>query len=157
MIHIKNDLTEKLSSEAKRSKRLRKNYNFHKEYSDNLQRLLNAMEPNTYVRPHKHENPDKTEVFIVFTGSAMVVEFDDSGKIIDNVLLDNKIGNYAVEIPPRRWHTVVSLEKGTVLYEIKHGPYSPIDDKNFASWAPPEEDENANEYLNDIINQINKL
>lgn len=147
MIEINQYLLNKVSKEAKTSERKRKNYNFHTELSDPLQRLLNAMEPDTYVQPHKHENPDKREAFIILSGTAGIIEFDESGNITGYTILNQKNGNYGVEIAPGTFHTVVSLENNTVVYEIKDGPYSPIDDKNFATWAPHEKDPEAIIYL----------
>jgi hypothetical protein len=50
---------------------------------------------------------------------------------------------HAVEIPEKAWHTMASLEKGSVLIEIKPGPYAPLSDKDFAAWAPEEGTEDA--------------
>ena len=151
MIIISDKILDKTTEKAQNSKRLRMNYNYHPKLDDLLQRMLNAVEPNTYIQPHKHENPDKTEVFMVLRGKILVVEFDDSGNIKEHILLDADTGNYAAEILPRTWHSIISLEKGSVAYEIKNGPYNPIDDKNFASWAPKEGDKDAIDYLNSII------
>ena len=63
--------------------------------------------------------------------------------------------NYAVEIPSSVWHTIISLESGTIAYEVKDGPYSPANDKNFANWAPKEGDEECKQYLNTIITILN--
>jgi cupin fold WbuC family metalloprotein len=116
--------------------------------------MLNALQKNTYVQPHKHENPDKHEVFLILRGKAAVIEFDDSGKIIDHIILDYSKGNFGVEIKPRVWHTIIALENGTVVYEIKEGPYSPINDKNFATWAPKEGDEHCKAFINNLLLQI---
>jgi cupin fold WbuC family metalloprotein len=83
-----------------------------------------------------------------------VVEFNDVGDISDFIVLDTNTGNYACEIPPRTWHTVISLQAGSVAYEIKNGPYNPIDDKNFASWAPKEGNEACADYLNSILAKL---
>ena len=155
MIVINSELVTKVSEEASQSNRKRKNFNFHKKAEDTLQRMLNAFEPDTYVRPHKHENPDKREVFIVLTGKALVVEFDKEGKILKQVVLDQSQGNYAVEIPPRVFHTIVSLVKGTVMYELKDGPYLVENDKNFATWAPEEGSVNAPDYLKQLLEKCN--
>jgi cupin fold WbuC family metalloprotein len=143
-----------LSQKAADSPRKRLNLNFHDDLADPINRMLNAFEPGTYIQPHKHENPDKREVFIILHGSLVVVIFDDSGKPIDFVLLDPLKGNHAVEVPPGVWHSVISLETGTVVYEIKDGPYEQIDDKNFASWAPKEGDSTCGEYLTKLIDII---
>ncbi len=154
MIKITNDLLDQLSFEASISPRKRKNYNFHKEDSDCLQRMLNALEPGTYIRPHKHINPGKREVFILLKGIIAVLEFDDRGNITDHIILDRDKGNYATEITLGAWHTALSLEKGSVYYEVKDGPYDAAKDKIFANWSPEESSENAPLYLKNIINKI---
>jgi cupin fold WbuC family metalloprotein len=138
VIRINEALISQVSQKAKASPRLRMNHNFHTDLSDTLQRMLNAMEPGTYVRPHRHQDPDKREVFIIFRGAAVVIEFDDKGNITDHIVLDASKGNYAVEIAERTWHTIISLKKNSVLFEFKDGPYTAITDKDFAPWAPAE-------------------
>ena len=68
LIPIHSDNLKKLKQQATYSPRLRKNYNFHKDPEDTLHRMLHAMNPGTYVQPHKHEDPDKREVFIILEG-----------------------------------------------------------------------------------------
>jgi cupin fold WbuC family metalloprotein len=153
MILINSGLIEEVSDLAKESQRLRKNYNFHKSPDDILQRMLNALEPGTYVHPHKHENPDKVEAFIILAGKLLVLEFDDNGKIIQHTVLSLSDKCYGVEIPARTWHSIIALESGTVVYEVKNGPYSPIDDKNFAPWAPKEGDSACESFNLHLIKQ----
>ena len=155
MIKIDNQLIETISALAQNAERKRKNYNFHKISSDPFQRLINAIEPFSYIQPHKHENPDKREVFFVLRGRMAVIEFDDNGEILDYIILDSKTGNIAVEIPERTWHSIISLEKGSVSYECKDGPYNPEDDKNFAEWAPKEGDSNCIAYIENILEKLN--
>lgn len=154
MIKIDPHLIDQVSAEAKKSSRKRMNYNFHKQASDPMQRLLNAMEPGTYVRPHKHESPDKREVFFVVRGKLLVVQFDEKGNIVDHVILDSSEGTVAAEISERIFHTVISLQEGTVAYEVKDGPYDVADDKNFASWAPEEGSNEASLYLDNLLKQL---
>jgi cupin fold WbuC family metalloprotein len=151
MIVIDETLTSSVIEEARKSTRLRKNHNFHSDYSDPTNRMLNALEPGTYLRPHKHESPDKWETFLILSGKALVICFDDAGVIMDGAILDHAHGIYGVEIPAREWHTVVALSSGTVLYEVKPGPYVPLDDKNFASWAPVEGSADTNKYLDALL------
>lgn len=143
-----------LCIEAKNLPRKRKNYNYHDDLSDTLQRLLNAMQPDTYVQPHKHESPDKREVFILLTGKALVVTFNNNGEIEEHFILSRELGNFGVEIPEKKWHTVIVLEEDTVVYEVKDGPYSPVDDKNFAEWAPKEGDPNCHVFNEKILDAI---
>ncbi len=151
MIKINDDFLDKTSSKAKASPRLRMNYNFHPNLEDPISRMLNAMEPGTYIHPHKHENPDKFEVFMVLRGRFVVFIFDDSGNITDHAILDAREGKYGVEIPERTYHSLASLEAGSVAYEIKEGPYSVLTSKSFAAWAPAEDDPAAKDYLENLL------
>ena len=144
---ITSEILNQLTQEAASSSRKRLNLNYHEDLADPINRMINAFEPGTYIQPHKHENPDKREVFIVLRGSLVVVIFDQAGNPVDFILLDLQRGNYAVEVGPGVWHSVISLEAGTVVYEIKDGPYIQPIDKNFASWAPKEGDKMCDEYL----------
>ena len=116
------------------------NYNFHQTLDDPVNRLLNAMEPDTYLRPHRHLNPDKAEVFILLRGKVALFLFDDCGNVTETCILDPQKGCYGGEIPPGIWHGLVVLESGTVIYEIKQGPFAPLTPDNLASWSPSADD-----------------
>ena len=155
MIKLTEELIRDVSEKAKVSSRKRVNYNFHKSYDAVVQRLLNAAEPGTYIQPHKHENPDKNEVFIMLKGSVVVVEFDHSGNVSDHVVLDPLSGAKAAEIPPGRWHSFIVLKPGSVIYEVKEGPYDEKADKLFAPWAPSEGSPGADEFNKKILTKLN--
>jgi len=155
MIHINHLLLDSISRLAKESPRHRMNHNFHPSFDDPLQRMLNAIEPFSYIQPHKHENPDKREVFTLLRGRLLVVEFDPEGNITDHCILDSGKGNFGAEISERTYHSIYALEPGTVVYEIKDGPYSPIDDKDFAPWAPKEGEEGVKEYIDGVFKRLN--
>lgn len=144
-----------MHNKSRLAQRKRAHFTFHKSDDDTLQRMLNAMQPGTYLQPHKHENPDKREVFLVLTGKFLVVEFDEKGNTIDHMILDAKSEQFAAEISERVYHTVICLEPDSVAYEIKDGPYKPIDDKNFASWAPKEGDPKSEDYIDKILKEFN--
>lgn len=148
-----NSISE-LSDKAKTAVRKRCNRNFHISFEDPISRMLNAIEPDAYFPPHKHENPDKREVFLILRGRVLVAEFEDTGKVQDHCILDLKKGFYGVEIPAGIWHSIISLEKGTVVYEIKDGPYDPEEDKKYAPWAPAENDPKAPAYVKSILEQV---
>jgi cupin fold WbuC family metalloprotein len=128
-----------LADEAGSSARRRKNLNLHEAYDDPVQRLCNAMEPATYVRPHRHTEPGKWELFIVLCGALAALTFRDDGEVSERVELDAAGPVRGIEIPPGTWHTLISLEPGTVAFEVKPGPYAPLQDKDFAPWAPKED------------------
>ena len=145
-------LLDRVTEEAAKNKRLRMNYNFHESTDDPVNRLLNALEPGTYVIPHRHLAPPKDEICLVLRGSLINFIFDEHGNITGKYLLDASKGKYGMEIEPGVWHCAVSLEPGTMLYEIKHGPYAPLAGDNMAPWAPlPEDEEGAREYMKKLL------
>lgn len=148
---INNNMLDAVSAKAKDSERQRINHNFHADYDDPINRMLNALEPSTYIQPHKHEQPDKREVFIVLKGSFMVYLFNNEGEVTQMVKLSQSDGCYGVDIPAGIWHTLVCLESGSVAYEIKDGPYEKMKDKNFASWAPKEGEAGCQAYLHELL------
>jgi cupin fold WbuC family metalloprotein len=155
LINITRREIEMLQIRAKESSRKRMNFNFHESAGDPLQRMLHAMQPGTYVQPHKHENPDKREAFIVLTGRLAVLEYNDAGEVINHIILDHEDGNFGTEVTPGTWHSIIALSENSVVYELKDGPYSPIDDKNFAAWAPREGDAECTPYLQNLIKKLN--
>ncbi|HNW90878.1 MAG TPA: WbuC family cupin fold metalloprotein [Bacteroidales bacterium] len=154
MIRTDKKLLDAISYKARHSSRKRQNHNFHKSESEVLQRMLNALEPGTYIRPHKHENPGKNEVFMVLRGRILVLEYNEDGSIRDHVILDKATENFATEIPPGRYHSMIPLDPGTVAYEMKEGPYHPGTDKLFAPWSPEECSNAAEAFLQNIFDQL---
>jgi cupin fold WbuC family metalloprotein len=126
----------------------------HSNHPEPIHRMLNAFEPGTYVRPHKHESPDKFEMLILLTGKALAPRFDDSGAILEYAILDNARGICGVEFAPREWHTVIPFASGTVLFEVNEGSYSPTSDKNFAPWAPEEGSSESIAYIASILDRL---
>lgn len=154
MIKITKELTGKISEKAKTLPRKRLNHNFHEKLEDPINRMINAVRPGAYFPPHKHENPDKREVFIILSGRTVMLEFGDDGKVEDHLVLNHAAGNFGVEISPGQWHSLIPLEN-SVLYEIKDGPYSADTDKVFAEWAPREgEEEKAKDFVSGILGSL---
>lgn len=125
----------------------------HAGNDDPLQRMLNAMQPGTYIRPHRHLHPAKSETFIVLTGRAGFVLWEDDTPNLDSagyVLLDRDHGSYVVDIRPGVWHGIVCLAPDTVLFEVKNGPYAPHSDKDFAPWAPEPDTPEAAAFVKEL-------
>jgi cupin fold WbuC family metalloprotein len=131
-------LLDSLTAKAKESPRKRAHFNLHPELNDPVQRLCIAMEPEAYVRPHRHSDPESWEVLMILRGSLALLIFDDQGKVRERTVLAAGGEATAVEFPQNTWHAPVSLEPGTVVFEVKQGPYRPIVGANLAHWAPPE-------------------
>ena len=120
---IDSQLLDSLTAQAKASPRLRMNYNFHQSLDEKCHRFLNALEPGTEIPVHHH--PTKDETFVVLRGSVRVRTYNDDGTLKESVVLSPENGQYGVNVPKGVWHTVESLESGTVLFESKEGPFIP--------------------------------
>ena len=151
---ITQDIVNQTIQGAKTTARKRLHRNFHSSYDEPIQRLLNAIEPYSYIQPHKHENPDKLEIFMVIRGRFLVLIFDETGRITHHSLLDASNGNYGIEIHPGTYHLITSLVKGSVAYEVKDGPYDETADKSWAPWAPPEGSKETREYLDKCFAEV---
>jgi cupin fold WbuC family metalloprotein len=144
---IDDSLLDGLTAAARQNPRLRQNYNIHETFEEPCQRLLNAVEPGSYVRPHRHLDPPRPETFIVLRGRLAAFVFGDDGRIERMVIMTADGQARGVDIPAGAWHTVLSLERGTVCFETKPGPYLPLADKDWAPWAPAEGSPEARSYL----------
>jgi cupin fold WbuC family metalloprotein len=140
MKSITTGLLDSLSARAAASPRRRMNHNLHDQLTDPVQRLLNAIEPGTYIRPHRHSEPPTWEVFVIVRGSAVFLTFDDEGVVQERRKLAAGGPDIGIEITADTWHTIVPLEPGSVFLEVKQGPYVPPQPRNAASWAPAEGD-----------------
>lgn len=112
---------------------------------DNPHRFLNVMVQGTYIAPHRHLDPPKSESFLVLRGEIAFFLFDDTGAISRIEILGRE--KTGIDIAPGLWHTLAVLSPEAVCYEVKPGPYSASNDKDFASWAPREGDPAVSEYL----------
>lgn len=131
------------------------NHNFHDRLDDPLNRLINAMEPGTYLRPHRHLNPGKDESFLVLRGRIALFLFDEEGCITEHLVLDPKAGVYGADIEAGVWHGLVVLEPDSVLYEAKNGPFAPLSPDNFAPWSPePEDMEGVARYIRSLLSTL---
>jgi cupin fold WbuC family metalloprotein len=147
------DEMERAREAARGADRRRGLVRFH-DHDEPVQRMLNAVEPDSYVRPHRHRDPAKTEVFLALAGRACVCRFDDAGTLVESLEIAATGPRRGVEIPPGVWHALVSLEPGTVLYEVIEGPYSPASHKEWAPWAPEEGGPGGSGFLRDLRERI---
>ena len=125
--------------------RLREIHRFHCDDAETLHRMLNALQPGTFIRPHRHLTPPKAEIFVLLSGLLGFIAFDEAGHFgaADCLVLDRARGNLAVDIPAGTWHGLLALAPDTVALECKPGPYVAVADKDFAPWAPAAESAQA--------------
>jgi len=145
---IDQKLLDRITAEAMNSPRRRKNFNLHSGDDFCCHRLLNAMEPDSYIRPHRHLDPAKDESMVMVRGRMGVVVFDEAGNVLTHVIIGAAGPAVAVDIPHGIFHTIVSLESGTVFFESKAGPYLPLCEEEKGGWAPAEVDPETASYLN---------
>lgn len=142
-----NDTLAELSQAAKASPRLRKNLNFHTSNEEQCHRLLNALEPGTYVQPHCHQDPGKDETMVALKGRFGVLIFDERGEVTQHFVMAANGENLGVTIPAGVFHSMLALESGSVFFESKAGPYAALTDAEKAHWAPSEGDVSCAAYL----------
>lgn len=138
---------DELSVLAQKTLRLRRNYNFHLTDDDACHRLLNFMEPASYIQPHRHLDIHKDEALVAIRGKMGVVIYDEAGNIEEKAILSPDGEIVMVDIPHGKFHTLLSLQAGSVFFEAKAGPYRPLIAQEKAPWAPEEGQEAAGSYL----------
>lgn len=117
-------LLDNLTAQAKASPRLRMNYDLRNSPEDKSQRMLNAIEPGSPLPVHRHRH--SSETVVILRGRLVEEFYDDLGRICEEAI-ELKPGGpvVALNIPIGQWHTVRALESGTVIIEVKDGPYEP--------------------------------
>ena len=117
-------LLDNITSKARKSERLRMNYNLHDSLDAKAQRLFNALEPGTHLPIHRHKHT--AETYILLRGRIDVLFYNDHGVVVERYELDPKREIYGVHIPKGQWHTI-EVHESSVIFEVKDGPYMPID------------------------------
>ena len=125
---IDETLLDEVTQQAKDNPRLRMNYNFHESLDAKAQRLLNALEPGTLLPIHRH--PHTAETYLLLRGKVKVMYYNERKEVTDSMVLNPVTGIYGVHIPRNQWHTLEVLESGSVIFEVKDGPYTPLEEKD---------------------------
>lgn len=131
-------LLDALSVAARANPRLRQNHNLHGNIREPVQRFFNAIEPGSYVMPHRHLSPCKEETLIMLRGNLGLLVFDATGCVVRTHLLGTDDACCGMHLGVGIWHSVVALTSGTVFFEVKAGPYQPLTEEEKAPWAPAE-------------------
>ena len=120
-------LLDELTDRAKLSPRLRMNLDLRNSPDDKSQRMLNAIEPGSQLPIHRHQ---KTSETVVCLRGKLVWEFYDGLERMctDRIELSPNGQVVALNVPAGQWHTVSAMESGSVILEMKDGPYEPQSD-----------------------------
>ena len=124
---ITESVLDNLTAQAKASTRLRMNLDLRNSEEDNSQRMLNAIEPGSPIRIHRHQHTSETVVCI---RGRVVEEFYDELEHVctDSIELTPNGMNVAVNIPVGQWHSIRAVESGSVVLAMKDGKYEPLSD-----------------------------
>lgn len=154
IIKFSDEFLQQLTNKALDSQRGRQHSNVHVSFDEPCQKLFNAIAVDSYIRPHRHSGDGKDECMIGVRGALTLVIFDESGQVVESVPFgtdgadeEGKPSNVGVQIPPGVWHTVIANRSGSVLFEVKSGPFDPAVPKEFAPWAPAEDSPAAASYF----------
>lgn len=100
------------------------NFDLRNSPDDQSQRMLNAIEPGSPLPIHRHQ---KTSETVVCLRGRLVWEFYDELKnCMETIELSPNGSVVALNVPQGQWHTVKALESGSVIMEVKDGPYEPM-------------------------------
>ena len=138
-MNIDKQLLDNLTVQAQASPRLRMNFDLRDSVEDDSQRMLNALQPDTVVPVHKHEETSETvvclcgrleEIFYEEVVEYVHEETSRTGELmrkqtfkeVERHLLCPAEGVYGIQIPAGTWHSIRVLEP-TVIFEAKDGAY----------------------------------
>lgn len=139
-------LFDEVAAKAAANPRRRQNHNFH-DLTEPCHRLLNALQPDSYIPPHCHRHPDKAESLLVVKGALGLLIFSEIGELLATREL--RVGGecIGVDLPPGTFHAILALEPDSVMFEAKAGPFMPLAEDERGQWAPREGEPGAAEYL----------
>jgi cupin fold WbuC family metalloprotein len=145
---------EILRQAVRKTPKRRVRINAHPGGDDGLHEMIIAIEPGSYIRPHKH--PGKSEAFHIIEGQVDIVVFDEEGKIDRIVSLAARGGShpfyYRMSSP--HFHTLIIRSDLLVVHEITNGPFVPTGTV-YAAFAPEEGDAaNAAAFQADLVKRV---
>jgi cupin fold WbuC family metalloprotein len=56
--------------------------------------------------------------------------YDECGNLLEEILMEVGGDCPVLQIPAGQWHTIESLESGTVIFEAKDGAFAPLRDED---------------------------
>ena len=126
-MNITQAILDNLTAKAKESPRKRMNMDLRNGIDDQSQRMLNAIEPDSVVPIHRHQNSSET---VVCLRGRVVEEYYDELERTCTEAIELRPGGpvVALNVPAGQWHTLRSMESGSVILEVKDGKFEPLSD-----------------------------
>lgn len=121
-----------LFAQADASPRRRSHLLLHDGHHDQVQRLVIALRPGTYVRAHRHS--EQWEVLTLIQGRMDLLFFTEDGVLSERIPMGSGLTTL-VQIPPGQVHCAVVIDDRTVILEVKPGPFRA---NEFEAWSPEE-------------------
>ena len=126
----------------------------HRRQEAPVQRMVNFLQPDTYIRPHLHPREDATESITMMQGRIGFLVFDEKGGVEQMIPLGGEGEPKVIDLEPRVCHSFVVLEDDTVIFESKRGPYDTERDKTFADWSPEEGSDEAMAWIREMKKRV---
>lgn len=120
---IDNKLMDDLLEKATTNVRKRVNFDLRDSAEDTSQRMLNALQPSSFIDIHRH--PNTSETIVLLRGAVTEIFFDDKGVESERYELSVASGKIGLQIPAGTWHTLIPREP-SVIIEVKDGKYDPV-------------------------------
>lgn len=127
-VKINTPLLDSLTAQAKCSPRLRMNYDLRDSEQDSSQRMLNAIEPGSAVPIHRHM--DTSETVVCLRGHLKWIFHNPDSSVAEIIELKAGGSIAVLNVPAGQWHSVESIESGSVILEMKDGAYKPLDNSD---------------------------
>jgi cupin fold WbuC family metalloprotein len=146
-----------LRAAVKASAKRRARINAHPDGDDTLHEMIIAIDPSSYIRPHKH--PGKSEAFHIIEGEVDIVVFTDEGEIDRVVPLGPPGGGrpFYYRMSRAFFHTLIIRSDVLIVHEITNGPFRPSA-TIFADFAPEDGDaEQAAAYQVELLQRVAAL
>ena len=154
---LNEEIVQKGLKESRESSRKRIILPIHRKQEAPVQRMINFLQPGTYIRPHKHSMPHASESIVVLKGGILFFIFEKDGEVKKIFKLSDQLAENVIDFEPGVWHNFIVMEQDTILFEVKRGPYDDQTDNTFANWSPEEFSLESKRYLKELLNYADVL
>lgn len=118
--------------------------------------MIIAFQGDAYFRPLRHL--ERPQSFQLIEGSMRLALLDDDGTVTDAIDLaagDERFP-FIARIAARQWYAFILKDEWFIFHEITTGPLS-AGEREYAPFAPAEEDPQAVEYARDLRERALRL
>ena len=133
---------------------LKYRYCLHDTPDNKLQEMFIVRKRGEYWRPDRHDKIPETHM--IMRGEEAVILFDEKGRILNIIFLNEKEDVLAYRISSRIFHMTVALSDWAIDYEVKPGPFA-REMNEFPDWAPAyDEQDKIEKFMHYITGEIER-